>query len=83
MRPPSLVFVENTLWVVTENTGFAQYDFAFKDHFCSQHPYQINDPIKAVARMGAAPDYTQRYEALREWGMELVHTPDDYVKTSY
>ena len=81
-NPPSPINVEDNLWVLSETTGFSQYDFIFQDHFCCRHPYKIDDEISAVARLGAAPDYKERYESLLEWNIRLIHSPEEYNRTS-
>ena len=83
MRPPKLTCVEDSLWIVEETTGLAAYDFTFEHFFACRHPAWLSGPVRAVARMGAAPDYAARFEALQVWDVELVHSPDEYARTSY
>ena len=82
-RPPSPVLVEDKLWILSSPTGLAQYDFNFESHFRCHHPYDLDSPIIAVARMGAAPDYQSRFDSLMQWGVRLIHTPSEYQRTSY
>ncbi len=82
MKPPNITHLENTIYLVTEETGFGQYDFCFEDHFECRHPHYLDDEITAIARMGAAPDYKERYEQMLEFGVKLVHTPEQYGQTS-
>jgi hypothetical protein len=78
----NLVFVEDTLWIITHPTGMPAYDFAFEDFFPCRHPYQKPESVTAVARMGAASDYPERYRTLAAQGIHLVHTPELYERTS-
>jgi hypothetical protein len=82
MAPPHLVEIEGRLWVVNEPTGFPVYDFNFEDHFSCRHPWRLDSVVTAVARMGAAVDYDARYRELLEWKVRLVHTPEQYNRTS-
>jgi hypothetical protein len=82
-HPPSPVLVEEKLWLLWRPTGFTQYDFNFESHFCCSHPYQLDEPITAVARMGAAPDYQVRYDSLMQWDIRLIHTSSEYSRTSH
>jgi hypothetical protein len=78
----SLCCIEDVTWVVTHPTGLSGYDFAFAPTFHVRHPARLDGEVTAIARMGAATDYTARYEALRAQGIRLVHTPDTYRRTS-
>jgi hypothetical protein len=78
----SLAIVEDALWVVTAPTGVPTYDFEFEAFFACRHPIYREGKIRAVARMGAASDYEQRYRSLDEEGIRLVHTPEEYRRTS-
>jgi len=78
----NLVLVDDMLWAVTQPTGMPAYDFAFEDFFPCKHPYRPPDHVTAVARMGAASDYTERYNSLSIGGIELIHTPQQYDRTS-
>ena len=79
---PNLALIENVLWVVTLPTGLPAYDFRFEDFFATRHPVHLHSPVRAVARMGAATDYDRRYDDLRAQGIELVHSPPEYRRTS-
>lgn len=78
----TLVHVERKLWCVTARTGVPVYDFDFEVHFECRHPIRIEEPTIAIARMGAAQDYEVRYNELFELGVQLVHTPAEYSRTS-
>ena len=82
MRPPNLTLIESTLHVVDAKVGLDKYDFDFSLHFECRHPAWLDEPVRAVARMGAAPDYAVRYEELQRWGITLVHDPSEYERVS-
>lgn len=82
MKLPSLKFIEQKLWLVEEKTGFSRYDFDFETFLTCEHPAWLDAPVCAVARMGAAPDYAKRHAMLEELGITLVHTPEEYERTS-
>ncbi len=77
-----LALVEDTLWVATAPTGMPVYDFDFEAFFPCRHPFHREGMAIAVARMGAANDYEQRYRQLLAKGIQLVHTPAEYQRTS-
>src|SRR6185437_4242557 len=77
-----LVLVEDVLWIVTQNVGMARYDFPFEQFFQTRHPIQ-HQSVRAVARLGAAADYGQRFHSLLSQGIELIHTPTQYDLTSH
>src|SRR5215472_12801342 len=79
----NLTLVEDLMWVVTRPTRMGQYDFHFEDFFACRHPIHREGRIRAVARMGAAEDYDQRYRALSAEGIDLIHTPLEYSLTSH
>jgi len=80
---PNLTLIEKSVWVTTKSTGFNQYDYDFEACFSCTHPYQIDGEMVAIARMGAAKDYTERYEEMLEWGIRLINTPEEYKRSSF
>lgn len=80
---PDVVLIEDALWVVASPTGMPVYDFAFEAFFPCRHPFQREGTVTAVARMGAASDYAERYRQLLADGIQLVHTPAEYERTSF
>lgn len=82
-RPPRLVKVEDCLWICEERIEVPGYDFAFHECFACSHPVFLECETTAVARMGAAKDYRKRYEQLLEWNVRLLHSPEEYDRTSY
>lgn len=79
---PSLALVENNLWVASAPTGMPAYDFEFERFFACRHPYQREEVVTAVARMGAATDYEERHRRLLNEGVRLIHTPEQYRLSS-
>lgn len=78
----TLCHVEETTWVVSAPTGLASYDFEFTPRFHVRHPARLDDEVTAIARMGAASDYDARYREFLELGVRLVHSPEEYQRTS-
>jgi hypothetical protein len=78
----TLVHLEDTLHLGTHPTGHARYDFPFEQFFPCRHPYHRDVLVRAVARMGAANDYEQRYRDLLADKIQLIHTPEEYRRTS-
>ena len=82
---PSPTLIENTIWVVSKSIGFAQYDFDFESVFICKHPYNLDGfdgEISAIARIGSAPNYEERYEEMLSWGIRLINSPKQYQKSS-
>jgi hypothetical protein len=82
MKAPSLKHIEQKLWLVEEKTGFSRYDFDFETFLRCEHPAWLDGPVCAVARMGAAPDYAERFSMLEQFDITLVHSPEEYDRTS-
>lgn len=79
----SLLQVEDCLWVVSQSVGMARYDFSFKQFFACRCPMRVSGRVRAVARMGAAEDYRGRFDYFAGIGVDLVHSPEEYERTSY
>lgn len=82
-RSFNLLHLEDCLWLITAPTGLDIYDFSFEQHFACRHPIILNQPITAIARMGAAPNYAARYNELLELNIRLIHSPEQYDRCSY
>ena len=82
-HPPSPALVDGSLWVVWRPIGVAQYDFAFEEHFPCYHPIFLDREITAIARMGSAQDYHERYAEMEGWSIRLINSPDEYQRSSY
>jgi len=81
-HPPSPTLVDGALWIVWKSIGFAQYDFAFEEHFPCAHPIFLDHEITAIARMGSAPDYPQRFREMADWNIRLINSPEEYERSS-
>lgn len=79
----SFVELEGKLWIAVKPTGIPAYDYEFERTFACRHAWRIEQEIVAVARMGAAQDYAVRYCELLAIGIRLVHSPEEYARTSY
>lgn len=82
-KAPSLVKVEDCLWICDEHVGVPGYDYRFQDHFACTHPTFLPETVTAVARMGAGLDYKLRYESLLDWNIRMIHSPEEYERTSF
>lgn len=83
MENANIVNVEETLYVLNKSIGVPGYDFKFEDLFACKHPIRIENKIKAIARLGATSDYEKRYKYFKDLNIELIHSPEEYNKTSY
>ncbi len=79
---PNLVELEDLLHLVIQPTGVPIYDFAPEAFFRCRHLWQVDTPITAVARMGAAQDYAERFQRFQAMGITLIHDPETYELTS-
>ncbi len=79
----SFIELEGKLWLAIKPIGMPVYDFEFERVFACRHAWRIEQEIVAIARMGAAPDYAQRYQDLLQLGVRLVHSPEEYARTSH
>lgn len=82
MSPPDLLLVEDTLWVLTAPVGLPVYDFAFDLFLSSRRPWDRPPTVEVVSRTGAVQDYEGTFAQLREQGLVLIHTPQQYARCS-
>lgn len=78
----NLFKLQKILWMVTRPTNKSVYDFPFKQFFECQSSWQLPPSITAVARIGAIDDYENFYQELSKDGIQLIHTPDEHLKSS-
>ncbi len=73
-----LLHLDRTVWVAERKVGLPVYDFPF-DTFrpCSRSRWGI-ESLTAIARVGAVEDYPAFHAAMREHGVELVHTSEQH-----
>lgn len=79
----SVTHVQNLVYVLTNQIGLPAYDFDFTNHFPCKHPQFWPDEIEAVSRIGATNDYEKRYNDFLSNNIRLIHSPEDYRKTSF
>ncbi len=77
-----LLHLEECIWVLTAPTGISNYDLRFDAFFQCRHPWQPPQNIVAVPRLGALPNYDLVYNALREEGTILLHSPEENLRCS-
>lgn len=75
--------IEDTLWMITQPTQVAVYDFDFRRYYECRTPYQRGAHGLGVARIGAIKDYLSFYRACRDRGINLVHHPSDHERCSF
>lgn len=78
--PHDRFIISDHLWVVTEPVGVSIYDFDFRRYFDCRTPYDLPAGLSAVARIGAFDDYPSFFEDCAEFGINLVHSPEDHVR---
>lgn len=74
----NLFLLQQRIWLLTKSVGTANYDFQFEHFFRCEHQWQLPDVIQAIARVGARDDYAAFYDALKDEGIHLIHTPSEH-----
>jgi hypothetical protein len=77
-----LLIVEDALAVLTRPTGHGIYDFPFDRLLACRRPYEPPPGVRAVARVGAVPDYRAYFARWAERGVQLVHTPEEQLRAT-
>ena len=77
-----ILLLEETVWLLTRDVGIPVYDFRFRDWFSTRSPYDFPQKIKAVARVGAVPDYAEFYKHRQADGVSLINSPDEQFRAS-
>jgi hypothetical protein len=77
-----LILVDSALWVLSAPVGLNLYDFRFEQFLPCRHIWEPAQPIRAVARIGAYPNYSAMFGGLQRDGIALIHTPDEYLRCS-
>jgi hypothetical protein len=75
-------WLEQTVWLAEVRIDLPVYDFPFETYFACRRPYERPDRITAIARFGAASNYLDLYRELLAEGIQLVHTPEQYLRAS-
>jgi hypothetical protein len=58
------------------------YDFEFENFFACRRPYYRPDSLKVIGRFGVTTNYDELFRALKNDGIELIHTPRQYLLAS-
>lgn len=74
--------LEETVWLAEAKINVPAYDFRFDSFFACRRPLYRPEMIKAVGRFGVANNYSELFEKLKSEGVELVHTPEQYLLAS-
>ena len=82
LRGTDLFRLEDRLWILQKETKSPAYDFGFGQFFSCRRARGRTDGIKAVARVGALPDYRHVKESLAGIGVDLVNSPDQHSLAS-
>lgn len=79
----SVTRVQEKLYLLTKRIGLPAYDFEFSNHFYCDHPGIWDGEIQAISRLGATNDYEARFNALLSFDIRLIHSPEEYKRTSF
>jgi hypothetical protein len=77
-----LLWLEETLWVLSGAVGVPSYDFNLPNFFMCRRPWQRPTKVTAIARFGVASNYDQLYSQLARDGIDLVHSPAQHALIS-
>jgi ATP-grasp domain, R2K clade family 3 len=77
-----LILIEDVVWVVKAKVGVPIYDFEFENLFACRHPFYSPEKIKAIGRFGVSTNYKELFIKLQNDGIELIHTPEQYLLAS-
>jgi ATP-grasp domain, R2K clade family 3 len=75
-------WLEESIWMASAQMDLPSYDFAFDTYFACRRPYHRPEKITAIARFGAASNYLELYQQLEAEGINLIHSPEQYVLAS-
>ncbi|GAB4158721.1 MAG: hypothetical protein Tsb009_35950 [Planctomycetaceae bacterium] len=77
-----LMQVEDAIWILTSHTGNPAYDFAFDSSFICRRPWERKEPITAIGRFGASPDYEDLFARLKKQNIRLANSPEQHFNGS-
>lgn len=72
--------IQNSLSLITEPVGVSAYDFDFRQFFDCRTPYEFQNSVTGVARVGAFDDYETFYSNAAKEGINLVHSPEEHTR---
>jgi len=76
------IFLEEAVWIAKAKIGVPIYDFEFDNFFACSRPFYRPEKIKVVGRFGVTSNYEGLFDSLKNEGIELVHTPSQYLLAS-
>src|ERR1044072_388128 len=76
------IFLEEAVWIAKANVGVPIYDFEFDNFFACRRPFYRPEKIKVVGRFGVTTNYEELFDSLKNEGIELIHTPQQYLLAS-
>lgn len=77
-----LFLLEDVVWLATQPIGLESYDFHFERFFACRRPWQRPAVINVVGRFGVVENYAEMYRELGNAGIQLLHTPAQYLLAS-
>ncbi len=77
-----MFWLEETIWLAEARIDLPVYDFPFETYFACRRPYARPESVLAIARFGAATNYAELYGQLLEDGVQLIHSPTEYLLAS-
>lgn len=75
MVPIDQFVISDCIWMFSDPTGVAAYDFDFRQFLPCRTPYIAPPSLPGVLRVGPLRDYPALYAQCRDEGIDLVHTP--------
>lgn len=74
--------LEDLIWLTTNPVGVPNYDFSFERFFACRRPWQRPELIETISRFGVVENYEEIYDSLLKEGIQLIHTPKQYLMAS-
>jgi ATP-grasp domain, R2K clade family 3 len=77
-----LIWLEECVWVLSQELGLPSYDFHFSSVFACRRPWQREQPIHAIGRFGVATNYETLHQELAQDQIFLLHSPEEHALLS-
>ena len=74
--------LEEAIWIAEAKTKVPIYDFKFENYFACRHPLYLPENIQVIGRFGVSDNYSALYQELKESGINLIHSPENYLLAS-
>lgn len=81
LRKVDLVHLQKAMYVLSEATGIASYDFPFDRYFECRRPFEI-EPVTAPLRIGAIGDYEAVTADLASLGVTPINSLEQHLRSS-